>query len=131
MPVVLYGAGNFGHRVLTMLRARKIPVVAMIDGKLAEPVMRDGLTIYPLDHPQSTEFARNGCVLVLTVFNHMVDWSETRLEFYDGAVFLDIVTPMEIFDAMPEVEAARYWVAPPQFYLDKWISFLKGVEILG
>jgi len=58
----------------------------------------------------------------------MVDWSELVSNLRRRG-FSHIVTPMEIFDAMPEVEAARYWVAPPQFYLDNWISFLKGVEI--
>lgn len=128
VPVVLYGAGNFGRTVLATLRSRNVPVEAFIDGKIAEPITRDGLTIYPLDHPQTGEYARKGCLALVTVFNHLADWSEI-VRVLKRRGFSQIITPMEIFDAMPEIEAARYWVAPPSFYAEKWSSFLSGTDL--
>jgi len=127
-PIVLYGAGHFGHQVLATLRSRNVPVAAFIDGKITEPAPRDGLTIYPLDHPQAAEYARQGCTLLLTIFNHLVDWSEIAGILRQRG-FSNILTPMEIFDRLPEIPAARYWIAPPAFYLENWSSFLEGAEV--
>ncbi len=127
-PVLLYGAGNFGCQVLSTLRSRNLPVAAFIDGKYTEPTTRDGLTVYPLNHPQTAEHARQDCVVLLTIFNHMVDWAEiVKLLHRHG--FRTIITPMEIFDALPEIQATRYWIASPSFYHENWASFMKGEEL--
>jgi FkbM family methyltransferase len=128
VPIVLYGAGNFGREVLATLRSRNVPVAAFIDGKLAEPALREGLPIYPLDHPLATEYARKGCVVLLTIFNHLVDWSEI-VGVLRQRGFSQIITPMEIFDVLPEIGAARYWIAPSSFYAEKWSSFLDGADL--
>jgi FkbM family methyltransferase len=127
-PVVLYGAGNFGREVLARLRARNVPVAAFIDGKTTEPTMRDGVTVYPLHHEETAKLARGNPPLLLTVFNHLVDWSEL-VQVLGAHGFPSVATPMEIFDALPEIASARYWVAPPAFYLRNWSSFLAGAEI--
>jgi FkbM family methyltransferase len=127
-PIVLYGAGNFGRGVLTTLRARNIPVQAFIDGVRREPGMCEGLPVYPLDHPQTTEYVRNGSVVLLAIFNHLTNWSEI-IEVLRRRGFSQIVTPMEIFDRLPEMPAIRYWVAPPSYYLENWDSFLKGANL--
>jgi len=128
IPLVLYGAGNFGHQVLATLRSRNVPVAAFLDGKQTEPAMRDGLTIYPLDHPQAAACAQKDCAVLLTIFNHLVDWSEIVAALKQRG-FSQIITQMEIFDALPEIEAARYWIAPPALYLENWPSFLHGAEM--
>ena len=126
--VVLYGAGNFGRQVLAALRSRNIPVAGFIDGKIAQPAMRDGLAIYPLDDSRTAEYARSGCVALVTVFNHMADWAEI-VGVLKQRGFARIITPMEIFDALPGIDAARYWIAPPSFYAEKWASFLDGAGL--
>ncbi len=127
-PIILYGAGNFGRSVLAALRARNIPVKAFIDGKCTEPTMCEGVRVYPLDHPQTAEHARNGSVVLLTIFNHLTDWSEI-VENLRHHGFSQIITPMEIFDELPEMPAIRYWIAPPSYYLESWNFFLGGMDL--
>jgi len=66
--------------------------------------------------------------VLLTVFNHLADWSKIVSDLR-GRGFSQIVTPMELFDEMPEIEAARYWIAPPAFYLENWPAFLEGADL--
>ena len=127
-PVVLYGAGGFGRCVLAALRARGLPVAAFLDGSCLEPSTCDGLPLYPLHHPQAAAFGREGHLALLTVFNHRNDWQGIVSDL-NQCGFESILTPMEIFDGLPELAAARYWIAPRAFYLEKWHSFLEGEKV--
>lgn len=127
-PVLLYGAGGFGRDVLKALQAEKVPVAGFIDGKIEKPADRHGLATYPLHHEATEKFAREGHVVLLTVFNPGANWAEILADIRRRG-FREVITPMEIYEWLGERLGPRYWMAPRRFYLENWQRILEAQHL--
>lgn len=127
-PVLLYGAGGFGRDVLEALQAEKIPVAGFIDGKIEEATVRHGAATYPLDHEATGKFARDGRVVLLTVFNPGANWGEIMADIRRRG-FAEVITPMEIYEWLGERLGSRYWMAPRKFYAENWGRIVEAEQL--
>jgi len=70
-PVALYGAGGKGRETLAILRNRGCEVAAIIDRTAVGQI--DGIAIRKPDDPAVAALARDGCPVIVTVFNPGAD----------------------------------------------------------
>ena len=70
-PVVLYGAGGKGMETLSVLRTQGIDVAAFIDRTAIGQI--DGIAIRRPDDEALAALARDGCPVIVTVFNPGAD----------------------------------------------------------
>jgi FkbM family methyltransferase len=127
-PVVLYGAGNFGRDVLKVLRAKNLTVTAFLDGKIKAPGDCEGTPVYPLDSPEARALASQNLPVLITIHSHHFDLAEVPPALSDRG-FSQIVSPMEIYNSFSRELGDRYWLAPSSYYLNRWDSFISGLEL--
>ena len=70
-PMVLYGAGRKGRETLAILRTRGCEVAAIVDRTAVGQI--DGVAIRKPDDPVVAALARDGCPVIVTVFNPGAD----------------------------------------------------------
>ena len=109
-PVVVYGAGNTGRRVIALLRARGIEPVGVLDQRGGGDVTTDGV---PVHRPGSEPFdraMRAGATAVVAVFNRDADVRaiETLIR---SLGYGRVVGVVELHDLLADDWGDAYWMA--------------------
>src|SRR5436190_11011379 len=110
-PIVVYGAGNTGRRVIAFLRARGIEPVGVLDQRGGDGVAIDGV---PVHRPGNAPFAstvRVHATVVVAVFNR-----DAEVRAIDSLLrslgYGRIVGIVELHDLLAEEWGDAYWMAP-------------------
>jgi FkbM family methyltransferase len=108
-PVVVYGAGNTGRRVVAYLRARGIDPVGLLDGGSRAGTTVDGLEVH---RPGSEPFAasRAQITAVVAVFNRDADVGEID-SLLRSLGYGRVVGVVELHDLLGPEWADDYWMA--------------------
>lgn len=111
-PVVIFGAGQFGRDVCTVLRAQGFEVVGFIESKSRfEPVL--GLPVLTWDQLKPEDINNQ---LVIGVYNRAMPLDELE-RIGRAARFDDIFMPWDIFSQFEGALGWRYWLSTPGLIL--------------
>ena len=109
-PVVVYGAGNTGRRVIALLRARGVEPVAVLDQRGGSDLVVDGV---PVHRPGSEPFdraMRARATAVVAVFNRDAD-----VRAIDSLIrslgYGRVVGIVELHDLLADDWGDAYWMA--------------------
>jgi FkbM family methyltransferase len=110
-PIVIYGAGNTGRRVIAFLRARGIEPTCVLDQRGAGSLVIEGV---PVHHPGREPFdnsLRARATVVVAVFNRDADVRAINT-MVQSLGYGRIVGVVELHDLLAEQWGDAYWMAP-------------------
>lgn len=76
--VVIYGAGNCGRRLLTILRNKGYQIPVLLDSRAYSLGPVDGVACVTPDSQQAQAFASAGIPVIIAVFNPLTDVHEIK-----------------------------------------------------
>lgn len=116
-PLLIYGAGGAGRSVARNLASRGIALLGFIDAGVSEVGVCDGLPVSTLENWLSNESPKGRDILV-SLHNPFSDVAPV----IDGLTlsgFQHVLTMVDYVNAIEDT-TFRYWLAPADFYRDKW-----------
>ncbi|OGC92567.1 MAG: hypothetical protein A2W25_12630 [candidate division Zixibacteria bacterium RBG_16_53_22] len=113
--VMVYGAGNCGKDVLSILVRHGVPVLCFLDWKVPSGTIVNGYMVLPPDDNSiSTDQRKTTCV-VIGIFNRDADVpSITKALRKNG--FSNVVNFPEFHSHFPDETGDRYWLTSTKFY---------------
>jgi FkbM family methyltransferase len=109
IPVIIYGAGNFGKDVYQCLIQSGIQVIAFLDRKATPESQWNGIPIYPPDSHDLSTSQKEVVPIIIAIHNRDVEIPPiiVKLKLIGYRHF---VQPVELYDIFSEQLGDRFWL---------------------
>jgi len=111
-PVILYGAGNVGKELATVLTKRGISVVCLLDRAAPVGATVDGI---PILRPDSTNIDRSRHSVIISIFNRDVSIPDLLDDLHRQG-FASVRTLLDVYDELWDEMGDRYWLGSRMQY---------------
>jgi len=109
IPVIIYGAGNFGKDIYQCLIQSGIRVIAFLDRKATPESQWNGVPIYPPDWQDLSNSQKKIVKIIIAIHNRDIEIppiiSKLRLIGYRH-----FIQPVELYDTFSEQLGDRFWL---------------------
>lgn len=127
--IVIYGAGNFGKQLASVLLDEKENVLGFLDQKGTGQVGHLGRKVHSLNSDAAAEWHKKNVVVLVGVYNPTMSIREVVLALRKAG-FSEIVLPMEFYPALKSRLGSRYWLGTKQDYLSERDSIAAMYNLL-
>jgi FkbM family methyltransferase len=114
--LVIYGAGNCGREVLSLLQSQGYRIAGFLDVRGASLGNVAGIECATPDSEPARRWAAKGLPVALAVFNYATDIGAIANQLQQIG-FQRIISYYELFERFPKL-SSRFWLAPRRFYRD-------------
>lgn len=124
-PMIIYGAGGTGRRVLSLLKRHGIMVDCFLDEKGGDNVSIDDVPIIKPDDPNIDKSAN----VIVALFNHTTDIVPV-LALLKQIGFTKVVPYTELFMHFSDEIPVQYWLGPVDVYESSISDIATALSIL-
>jgi FkbM family methyltransferase len=113
--VMIYGAGNCGKDILSIMSSQGIPVECFLDMKGSSNLQYNGISIMQPDSDSFTKTQRENVCVILAIYNAYIDVMPiiSMLKTYG---YKNVITFVELYSIFSSELGERFWLAPLNYY---------------
>jgi FkbM family methyltransferase len=113
--IVIYGAGNCGKDVLSLMTKLNMPVMCFLDNNSKPGDMLNGVPIYLPEHTHFELGELSEIVIIVAIFNESTEIPPI-IKMLKSLGYYRIITFLELHRNFPDEFGDRYWLTAMSFY---------------
>lgn len=113
--VIIYGAGNCGKDVLSLMNKLNLPVICFLDKNSKPGDKLNGVPIFPPDHKPFTPNEIKKIVVIIAIFNEATEIPPI-IKMLKSLGYYRIISFLELHRYFPTEFGDRYWLTALSLY---------------
>ncbi len=113
--VIIYGAGNCGKDVLSLMNKLNLPVICFLDKNSKPGDKLNGVPIFPPEHKHFQPEQMDKLVVIVAIFNESTEIPPI-IEMLKSLGYSRIISFLELHRNYPQELGDRFWLTAMSFY---------------
>ena len=126
--VIIYGAGNCGKDVLSLMNKLNLPVLCFLDRNSKPGDKLNGVPTFPPKHKHFEHELMNKIVVIVAIFNESTEIPPI-IEMLKSLGYYRIISFLELHRYFPAELGDRYWLTARSFYDSQRSFILEGLNL--
>ena len=126
--VMIYGAGNCGKDVLSVLTQQGIPVTGFLDSKMPAGTYVNGVPVLRPDDKAIERDRRSDVCLIIAIFNAFTDIVPIIRELKSYG-YTNIITFLDFYRHYPDALGDRFWLTSTKLYDSLEALLAEGLSV--